>query len=237
MTDAPEVSVVAPLHGNAATLVELVARTRASLDPRAWELILVDDASPDGAGDLAQDIARDDSRVRTCAHTRRMGQAEALRSGTLASRGRRVAFLDADLQDPPEVLPRLLAAGANVALVFGIRHDPHRPWPRRFSSALYKAIRSRVCGVPRGAGLLLLGDGDLLRGVALRAPRPCWWIPLLGATSCGTAAVAVEREPRPSGASAYRGLMRWRVGLSELAFALRLRFGLIRLGPQPTHRS
>jgi len=222
---APELSVVAPLYGNAATLRELVERVSASLEGVDWELILVDDASPDGAGELALQIATEQPRLGVVALEKNGGQSEALRVGALASRGKRIAFIDADLQDPPEILPRLLAAAGEADLVFGIRRGAYQSWPRRLSSAIFKSLRSRLCRVPPGAGLLLIASGDLLRDVARAAPHPCFFIPLLGARHPKMAALPVERQPRQVGESAYRGLMRWKVGLAEIEAALRLRRG------------
>lgn len=224
--DDPELSVVAPLYGNAATLRELVARLSASLAGIDWELILVDDASPDGAGKLALAIAAEHPRVGVIELAKNGGQSEALRVGALASRGRRIAFIDADLQDPPEILPRLFEASREVDLLFGIRRGNYQSLPRRLSSALYKFLRSRLCRVPPGAGLLLVARGDLLREVARGAGRPCFFIPLLGHRRPRTAAVPVDRQPRQEGRSAYRGLMRWKVGLAELKAALLLRCDL-----------
>lgn len=221
----PELSVVAPLYGNAPTLPELVARIAAALQGIDWELILVDDASPDGAGELALEIAAAEPRVGVVALAGNSGQSEALRVGALHSAGRRVAFIDADLQDPPEVLPSLLEAGRAAELVFGIRRGVYQSWPRRLSSKIFKALRSRLVGAPAGAGLLLLADGELLRSVAQAAPRPCRWLPLLGVRRPKVAAIPVERAARPVGVSAYRGLARWRIGVAELAVALRLRLG------------
>lgn len=222
----PELSVVAPLYRTAESLVELVERTRRGLEGIDWELILVDDASPDGAAELALRIAAGEPRVGVVALAKNGGQSEALRAGALLTRGRRVAFIDADLQDPPEILPLLLAAGREAELVFGIRGGAYQSFPRRLSSWIFKALRSRFCRVPAGAGLLLLADGELLRGVARDAPYPCRWIPLLGSRRPTMAAIPIQRAERPRGRSAYVGLMRSRIGLAELAAALRLRCGL-----------
>lgn len=223
--DPPELSVVAPLYRNAATLRELAARLSQSLDGLVWELILVDDASPDDGLEIACELARSDARIGVLALTENGGQSEALRAGVLAARGRRVALIDADLQDPPEILPRLYAASQGVDLLFGIRRGAYQSWPRRLSSVLYKALRSRLCRVPPGAGLLLVARGDLLREVARSAPFPCFFIPLLGARRPALAALPVDRRRRPESRSAYRGLMRLKVGLAELRAALRLRLG------------
>lgn len=233
----PELSVVAPLFGNAPTLRELVARTAAALAGVDWELILVDDASPDGAGELALEIAAAEPRVGVIVLARNGGQSEALRVGALHSIGRKIAFIDADLQDPPEILPALLAAGRGVDLLFGIRRGAYQSWPRRLSSKIFKTLRSRLAGVPPGAGLLLLADGELLRAVARAAPRPCRFIPLLGARRPTMAAFPVERAARPHGVSAYRGLARWKIGLAELFAALRLRCGLAAGPPRPAEPS
>jgi glycosyltransferase involved in cell wall biosynthesis len=222
---APELSVVAPLYGNAASLRELVERVRASLEGIDWELWLVDDASPDGAAELARELAAGEPRLGVAALAERGGQSEALRVGVLLSRGRRVALIDADLQDPPEILPTLLAAATGADLVFGLRRGVYQGWMRRLSSLLFKTLRAWICGVPRGAGLLILADGELLRAVARAAPKPCWWIPQLAARRPRLAALPVQRARRFHGVSAYRGLMRWRIGLGELVAALRWRLG------------
>jgi hypothetical protein len=222
----PELSVVAPLYRTAESLAELVDRIRRSLEGIRWELILVDDASPDGAAQLATKIAEEEPRVGVLALARNGGQSEALRAGALLTRGRKVAFIDADLQDPPEILPRLLAAGGEAELVFGIRGGAYQSLSRRLSSRIFKALRSRLCRVPAGAGLLLLADGELLRRAARAAPYPCRWIPLLGSLKPKMAAIPIERAERPRGSSAYVGLMRLEIGLFELAAALRLRCGL-----------
>lgn len=223
MVERPELSVVAPLYRNAPTLPELVARIRESLRGKSWELILVDDASPDGAGLLAAELAAGDARIRVVALAENVGQQEALRAGILVSRGLKVVLIDADLQDPPEVLPELWAASRNVEVLFGVRRGQYQSWPRRVSSKLYKMLRSWLCRLPAGAGLLLVADGELLRRVAHDAPKPIWILPQLGARRPMMAAVDVERVPRPQGESAYRGAMRWRVALAELQEALRLR--------------
>lgn len=223
MVERPELSVVAPLYQNAPTLPELVARVGKSLQGTSWELILVDDASPDGAGQLAEELAAGDDRVRVVLLEKNVGQQEALRAGILASRGERVALIDADLQDPPEVLPDLWAASREVEVLFGIRQGKYQSWPRRLSSKLYKTLRSWLCRLPAGAGLLLVADGELLRRVARDAPQPLWILPQLGVRRPTLAAVDVERVPRPQGRSAYRGGMRWKVALAELREALRLR--------------
>lgn len=223
MVERPGLSVVAPLYQNAPTLPELVARVRASLQGKSWELILVDDAAPDGAGRLAQELAAGDARLRVVLLAQNVGQQEALRAGILASRGERVALIDADLQDPPEVLPVLWAASRNVEVLFGVRRGQYQSWPRRVSSKLYKTLRSWLCRLPAGAGLLLVADGELLRRIAHEAPQPIWILPQLGACRPSLAAVDVERMPRPQGESAYRGTMRWKVAFAELREALRLR--------------
>ncbi len=229
----PDLSVVAPLYGNAATLRELVARIAAALESVDWELILVDDASPDGAGELALEIAAGEPRVggRGARPKRRPKRGAA---GRCLARFR-----------PQDRLHRRRPAGSAGDSTgaarrrprrrppFGIRRGAYQSWPRRLSSKIFKTLRSRLAGVPPGAGLLLLADGELLRSVARAAPRPCRFIPLLGARRPNMAAIPVERAVRPHGVSAYRGLARWKIGLAELFAALRLRCGLAAGPPAP----
>src|SRR5687767_14055919 len=98
----PDVSVVVPVHNNAATLAGLCRRLRESIP--ASEMVFVDDASTDAS--LA--VIRELQEVTNVALAARQGQSEAIRQGLARASGTNRCVLDADLQDPPEALPLLL---------------------------------------------------------------------------------------------------------------------------------
>jgi dolichol-phosphate mannosyltransferase len=102
-------SVVVPLHDEEDTVGELCRRIDAALVETPFELILVDDASTDRTPELLDALADEDARVRVIHLSRNFGHQAALTAGLEHARGDAVAMLDGDLQDPPELLPKMLA--------------------------------------------------------------------------------------------------------------------------------
>jgi dolichol-phosphate mannosyltransferase len=118
-----ELSLVIPTFNESGNLRELIRRVEAALAGVEWEMIVVDDNSPDGTSALAKEIAQEDPRVRCLRRVNRRGLAGACIEGMLASSAPIVAVMDADLQHDERILPQMLAkirAGAD--LVVGSRH-------------------------------------------------------------------------------------------------------------------
>src|SRR6267378_1398955 len=106
---APELSVVVPTfkeRDNVPLLVEKLARTLEGVD---WEVLFVDDNSPDGTAAVARELGETDSRVRCIRRIGRRGLAGACIEGMLASQARYVAVMDADLQHDETLLTGMLA--------------------------------------------------------------------------------------------------------------------------------
>src|SRR5262245_17307571 len=106
---APELSVVVPTfkeRDNVPLLVEKLARTLEGVD---WEVVFVDDNSPDGTAAVARKIGASDARVRCVRRIGRRGLAGACIEGMLASQARYVAVMDADLQHDETLLTAMLA--------------------------------------------------------------------------------------------------------------------------------
>jgi dolichol-phosphate mannosyltransferase len=101
-------SVVAPVCNEEATINEFYARVRAALEGINFELVLVDDGSTDGSAAALDLLAAEDPRVRVVYLSRNFGHQTALTAGLDHARGDAVVMLDADLQDPPELIPRML---------------------------------------------------------------------------------------------------------------------------------
>lgn len=132
-------SVVIPCYrseGSIGLLVERLAPVLAAHAP-AWEIILVDDASPDGTGRVVRELARARAGVRAISLMRNYGQHAALLCGIRAARYDLVVTTDDDLQHPPEELPRLLAALTDdVDVVYGA--------PAREPHGLLRGLASRI---------------------------------------------------------------------------------------------
>lgn len=125
--EAPRVadlSIVLPTYNERDNIPELIRRLDATLGDIAWEVIVVDDNSPDGTAKLARDIAAHDPRVRVIRRIGRRGLSGACVEGMLASSAKFVAVMDADLQHDESLLPRMydLLNGDEADLVVASRH-------------------------------------------------------------------------------------------------------------------
>jgi dolichol-phosphate mannosyltransferase len=120
----PELSVVVPTFNERDNVVTLFRKLETALAGHAWEVIYVDDNSPDGTWDVVRALARQDSRVRCIRRIGRRGLSGACIEGILASSAPCAAVLDADLQHDETQLPKMLALlqGGEADLVVGSRY-------------------------------------------------------------------------------------------------------------------
>jgi polyisoprenyl-phosphate glycosyltransferase len=117
-------SVVAPVYNEEATIDEFYARVCSSLEGTVFELVLVDDGSTDSSPQALDRIAAEDPRVRVVYLSRNFGHQTALTAGLDHAEGDAVVMLDADLQDPPELIPEMLdhwRRGCDV--VYAVREE------------------------------------------------------------------------------------------------------------------
>lgn len=120
---APDLSIVVPTYNESANVAELVRRLDAELGGIRWEVIFVDDNSPDGTYRVVKDLSARDGRVRCIRRVGRRGLAGACIEGILSSSAPTVAVMDADLQHDESILPAMYRAIQDGAdLVVGSRY-------------------------------------------------------------------------------------------------------------------
>src|SRR2546426_11756819 len=102
-------SIVVPTFNESGSVRELLRRLEATLSTPGWEIIFVDDDSPDGTASEVRDIARADPRVRCLQRIGRRGLSSACIEGMMAASAPTIAVMDADLQHDETILPRMLA--------------------------------------------------------------------------------------------------------------------------------
>jgi dolichol-phosphate mannosyltransferase len=155
-----DVSLVIPVHNEEENLAILATEIRAALDGagRSYEVLWIDDASTDGSLAALGRIAVADPRARVLRLSRSSGQSAALAAGFRNARGEVVVTLDADLQNDPADIPRLLAEMAEMAettetaetpgwdLVSGVRIRRRDDWVRRLSSRIANGVRNWATG-------------------------------------------------------------------------------------------
>ncbi len=121
---APTLTVVVPCYNERPNVAPLIARLDAALRGIAWEVVYVDDNSPDGTAAEVRRIARTDPRVRCIRRIGRRGLASAVIEGALSTSARYVAVIDGDLQHDETRLPDMLAAlrSGQFDIAVGSRH-------------------------------------------------------------------------------------------------------------------
>jgi glycosyltransferase involved in cell wall biosynthesis len=145
LSSVVELSVVIPVYRCAEcldALYERLVRTLEALAP-SFELVMVDDRSPDGSWDLLVQLAQRDARLRAFRLSRNFGQHAAITAGLAESRGRWTVVMDCDLQDPPEEIPRLLAkAQEGYDIVLARRVKRQQSWLRGVAARTYFRMRN-----------------------------------------------------------------------------------------------
>ena len=146
----PEVSLLTPAKNEAANLPELFAQVSAAMNaqPLSWELLVVDDGSTDESWRIIGEHAAADPHLRGLRLRRNFGKAAALAAGVAEVRGRLLVTLDADLQDDPAEVPRLLAAlDAGADLVSGHKAQRKDPLGKRLPSRLFNWMTGVITGL------------------------------------------------------------------------------------------
>ena len=150
-TDIKLVSVVIPVYNEEASLPVLLSRVTAACDQLSqdYEVILIDDGSHDGSTELISDAAaREGSKLVGVLLNRNYGQHAAIMAGFETAKGDLVITLDADLQNPPEEIPRLVEAAMQGYDVVGtMRRNRQDSWFRKTASKLINKSVQKATGV------------------------------------------------------------------------------------------
>lgn len=151
--EIPAISVVVPVYRSAPLLPMLVQRLKVALetDGRPWEIVMVDDASPDDSYAVMRQLRVADTRVRILQLARNHGQQHATLCGLNYARGAEVVTIDDDLQNPPEEIAGLLAKlrEGYVAVIGRITRKRHGWW-RNVGSRMHQYLAEKIIGKPRG---------------------------------------------------------------------------------------
>jgi polyisoprenyl-phosphate glycosyltransferase len=202
------ISVVAPVFNEIETLPEFHRRITSALAGHRYELVLVNDGSTDGSGELLEQLAASDPAVRPLHLSRNFGHQAAVTAGLDAARGAAAVTIDADLQDPPEVIPQLLeqwSAGADV--VHGVRHERRGESRRRlFVIRAFYRVFNRLSGLssfPGNSGDFRLISRQALDALNALPERNRFVRGLVSWVGYRQVSVVYERDARYAGSSKY----------------------------------
>ena len=214
------ISIVIPLHNEERSIPLLYEELQAALEPleREWEAVFVDDGSVDGSfAALTRLHARYDN-VRVVRLRRNFGKATALATGFDQARGEIVVTIDADLQDDPAEIPRLLVKlDEGFDLVSGWKTRRRDPLRRRIPSRIFNWVTGRVSGLrlhDMNCGLKAY-RADVVHGMRLYGELHRF-IPVLAQyRGFRVAELPVNHRPREHGRSRY-GVERYLRGFLDL---------------------
>lgn len=144
-------SIVVPIYNEVENLPELYRRVREVMETlgEPWELVLVDDGSVDGSTEHIRRLAQSDPRVRPVIFARNFGHQIAVTAGLDYARGQAVIIMDADLQDPPEVIPRLIERWREgYEVVYAVRAEREgETWFKKVTAAFFYRLIYRIADV------------------------------------------------------------------------------------------
>lgn len=235
-----DVVVLVPVYRNADTLTELSQRLTQALGPTglAHRLLFVVDASPDGAWQVVQRLAQQDPRIAGLLLATNQGQHRALLAGMAQVHARWVAVMDADLQDPPELLPELIAACQRTGhTAFARRQGLYQSAGRMLTSRLFKTVLGWLLRMPADVGTYLVVPQAVRERMVRAGLEHPQIVVMARAFSPDWVGVPVARQSRPVGTSAYSAMGRVRAAWRSLRCAWECRRILAHgklPGPQPT---
>ncbi|MCC7189045.1 MAG: glycosyltransferase family 2 protein [Anaerolineales bacterium] len=144
-------SIVAPIFNEKENLPELYRRVKEVMRQtrKPWELILVDDGSSDGSGDIIRALAKKDKRVRPVIFARNFGHQVAVTAGLDYARGEAVVIIDSDLQDPPELILEMAKKWQEgYEVVFAVRAEREgESWFKLWTASLFYRLIYRITDV------------------------------------------------------------------------------------------
>jgi polyisoprenyl-phosphate glycosyltransferase len=214
------VSIVVPFHdegGGVEGFYRELCPVLEGLAGHRFELVFVDDGSRDATLQALVGLVERDRRVRVLELSRNFGKEAALTAGIDASRGDAVIAMDADLQDPPELIPRLIdewSRGADVVLARRTDRSSDS-FAKRKTAELFYRIHNRLSSVqiPENVGDFRLLDRCAVEALKALPERQRFMKGLFAWIGFRTATVEYARRARASGASKFSGWRLWNFAL------------------------
>ena len=202
-------SIIAPIYNEIENLPELYRRVKEVMDSSGerWELILVDDGSTDGSTEKIRELAKKDKLVRPVIFARNFGHQVAITAGWDYARGDAIVIIDADLQDPPEVILELAKKWREgYEVVYAVRSEREgESWFKKFTAAMFYRIIYSITDVkiPVDTGDFRLMDRkvvDVLKQMKERHRFPRGMSAWVGFRQIG---VTYKRAARVAGVTKY----------------------------------
>ena len=224
---APLLSVVVPVKNEEDGILPFVNRVGATLDDitaeSGWEILFVDDGSTDNTLSVIVAANQHDHRVRALSLSRNFGKEAALSAGLDHARGSAVIPMDVDMQDPPEVLPEMVARWREGhEMVFGIRRSrAEDSLTKRMTAGLFYRAHNLVSTdkIPENVGDFRLMDRKVIDVIRAMPERNRFMKGLFAWAGFKQASVEYDRGERETGSTKYNYWKLWTLALDGITSA------------------
>jgi glycosyltransferase involved in cell wall biosynthesis len=224
---APLLSVVVPVKNEEQAILGFVERVGIILESIAgaegWEILFVDDGSTDATLAAITAANQRDGRIRALSLSRNFGKEAALSAGLDHARGAAVIPMDVDMQDPPEVLPEMVAKWRDgFEMVFGVRRcRASDGWAKRVTAGLYYRAHNAVSAdkIPENAGDFRLLDRKVVEVIRALPERYRFMKGLFAWAGFRQAAVEYDRTEREIGTTKFNYWKLWTLALDGITSA------------------
>jgi len=205
----PTLSIIAPIYNERENLSELHRRVGQVMKSTgdSWELLLVDDGSTDGSTEVILALGKSDKHVLPVIFARNFGHQVAVTAGLDYSLGQAVVVIDADLQDPPELIPDLVARWREgYEVVYAVRAEREgETWFKKATAALFYRLISRITDVkiPLDTGDFRLLDRKVVDAIKQMRERHRFLRGMAAWVGFRQVGVPYRRAARTAGATKY----------------------------------
>jgi len=214
-------SVVLTVYNEAENLTELydrISRVMSDLD-QDYEIIFVDDGSVDKSPEILEGFCQKNPKVKTINLSRNFGQHAAVAAGFTHCQGDWVIWMDADLQDLPEEIPKLLReAEKGHDIVYGIRENRADPLLKRLTASIFFWLFRRISGhsLPKGLSTFRVLSRRVIEAFNELPERSRFTAGLIAWLGFSYSCVPIRHAPRTRGQSKYDHLKLFRLSLDAL---------------------
>ncbi len=209
MTSRPVYSIVAPVFNEQELLPEFYQRVMATMDQlgEPWELVLINDGSRDRTPEIMRELHAQDPRVKVINFSRNFGHQLAITAGIDYAGGQAVVVIDSDLQDPPEVIPTLIAdwkKGSQVVFAVRTEREGETAFKKATASVFYRIIRNITnVDIPVDTGDFRLMDRKVVNALKQMREQKRFMRGLSVWVGFRQSGVGYKRDARKAGETKY----------------------------------